>query len=473
MPTSLAIAFPWGRYHANPWGRHVNEAAVEWPPSPWRLLRGLYATWRARCPGLEAGVVHALLADLSQPPSFVLPESVVEAHTRHFMPDSRDLGTVRRSTDKAFDAFAVLERGAEVVATWGAELAPVGRAALAELASMLPYVGRAESLCEARVLEDGEAPPGGVACGPLPETAAIGLERAPLRLLVPRMPLEIDALVTRTTAVRRGGRMTPPGAYWALYEPVPDRARPLRRAPPPVRPVMTARWAVYGPARPSRYAAVAMGDVLRKACLSKYGRLFDGGCSAILAGKDADGNRLTGHGHAHYLATDDDDDGLIDHLTLWAPAGLEEREVAALAAIDRLTGFGHIADFRAVRLGLEGMGPAAEVVPTLTGPSFTWVSATPFAPSRHARRRSWEEHVAQSVADELRWRGLPAPTAVEVLAGSWLAFRRHRPTNERLRHARRASGLRLTFAEPVAGPLALGALGHFGLGLFLPGDRGS
>ena len=30
MPTAISLSFPWGRYHATPWGRHVNEAAVEW-----------------------------------------------------------------------------------------------------------------------------------------------------------------------------------------------------------------------------------------------------------------------------------------------------------------------------------------------------------------------------------------------------------------------------------------------------------
>lgn len=42
MPT-LKLRFPGGRYHATPWGHHVNEGLIEWPPSPWRLLRALIA----------------------------------------------------------------------------------------------------------------------------------------------------------------------------------------------------------------------------------------------------------------------------------------------------------------------------------------------------------------------------------------------------------------------------------------------
>ena len=36
----LAISFTFhaGRYHATPWGRHVNEADVAWPPDLWRPL---------------------------------------------------------------------------------------------------------------------------------------------------------------------------------------------------------------------------------------------------------------------------------------------------------------------------------------------------------------------------------------------------------------------------------------------------
>ena len=40
---ALAIRFVAGRYHATPWGRHVNEADVAWPPEPWRLLRAFVA----------------------------------------------------------------------------------------------------------------------------------------------------------------------------------------------------------------------------------------------------------------------------------------------------------------------------------------------------------------------------------------------------------------------------------------------
>ncbi|MFH1303100.1 MAG: type I-U CRISPR-associated protein Csb2, partial [Planctomycetota bacterium] len=42
---AIEMKFPTGKLHATPWGRHVNEGAVEWPPSPWRFLRALLAVW--------------------------------------------------------------------------------------------------------------------------------------------------------------------------------------------------------------------------------------------------------------------------------------------------------------------------------------------------------------------------------------------------------------------------------------------
>ena len=49
---TLSLRFLAGRFHATPWGHHVNEGCAEWPPSPWRLLRSLVAAWQAKLAGL-------------------------------------------------------------------------------------------------------------------------------------------------------------------------------------------------------------------------------------------------------------------------------------------------------------------------------------------------------------------------------------------------------------------------------------
>ena len=53
----LAIRFDFtaNRYHATQWGRHVNEGVLEWPPSPWRILRAIVATWQTHTAGPARG----------------------------------------------------------------------------------------------------------------------------------------------------------------------------------------------------------------------------------------------------------------------------------------------------------------------------------------------------------------------------------------------------------------------------------
>ena len=66
MPISVTIRFSAGRFHATPWGHHVNEGLPEWPPSPWRLLRALVATWKRKLADepLVEQVMPSVLAEL-------------------------------------------------------------------------------------------------------------------------------------------------------------------------------------------------------------------------------------------------------------------------------------------------------------------------------------------------------------------------------------------------------------------------
>src|SRR5262245_29971713 len=113
----LLLRFPAGRYHATPWGSHVNEGGVEWPPSPWRLYRALLATgftkldWGEVVPDVARELVYTLASKL---PEYRLPPAVV-AHTRHYMP------VLRGTPNKVLDTFAHV--GSELLAvSWGVEL---------------------------------------------------------------------------------------------------------------------------------------------------------------------------------------------------------------------------------------------------------------------------------------------------------------------------------------------------------------
>lgn len=475
MGTSLVITLPWGRYHATPWGRNVNEAAVEWPPSPWRLLRALYATWQGRLPDLTSEVVTPVLEALCAAPRYWLPQASF-AHSRHFMPLAEHQPGVTHKTSKAFDPFAVVERDAMLLVEWlDIDLDDAQRDVLARIAAAVPYLGRAESLCRIR-LAPRKTPVEELVtrshqlCSPLTDDVTLGLETETVRVLVPERPLDVKALTIRTSDVQRQRLPAPQGTRWVSYPAVsePERqpqSRPRRRPRPDA-----VRWAIVTKAKPSVHAAVAYGHVLRGAAMAQHDDAAAGGPSPTLSGKDADGRRREGHRHAHYLALDEDGDGLLDTLVLWAPEGLGGQELIAATRIRDLRSSEHVKDFRNCELGLEAVGSVVHVAPMLTGPAQVWTSHTPFSPPRHAKRhQDWHGHIEKQVREELERRGLDRPDEVELLTGRpWLAFRRHRPSKEKVRHARRAVGVHLIFASEVEGPIAIGALSHFGLGLFVP-----
>jgi len=452
VTTVVALRFQTGRYHATPWDRSVNEGAVEWPPSPWRLLRALYATWQDRAADLAAGEVEAALGALAVAPSYLLPRHA-EAHTRHYYPDSL------AGTDKVFDPFACLDPGSDLLVRWPVSLSPSASDCIDRLLRLLPYFGRADSLCDARLLTKPEisALPASGWC----EAGDLGdLSSPAARVLAPTVPLDLAALTSTTTAMRKAGRTTPAGARWLAYSVTPALTRPGATVGQEQRSAASTavRLSIASAVLPTVHEAVTYGHVLRRAVLSKLGDA----ASPTLMGKEQD-LRREGHAHAHYLSFDADGDRMLDTLVLWAPEGLGPSELAAIQRLRRLTS--GAPKFRPVRVAIEAIGDVHAVAPEVTGFSAVWRSRTPFAPYRHQAKDELAAFLERSVAVELRERGLPELTGLELLREPWLDFRRSRPGEAR---ERRAFGLRVELAEPISGPLSLGALSHFGLGLFSP-----
>ena len=153
--TAIELRFPAGRFHATPWGRHVNEGAVEWPPSPWRLLRALVATWKRKAPELaDDESMSSLLSALCSPPRFALPPATC-GHTRHYMPWFK-----KGPGDKTlvFDPFVVVDRETPVVILWPNLMLTEGdRELLKTLMPLVSTLGRAESWCEGGLIDSPAA----------------------------------------------------------------------------------------------------------------------------------------------------------------------------------------------------------------------------------------------------------------------------------------------------------------------------
>ncbi|GAA4199842.1 type I-G CRISPR-associated protein Csb2 [Microbispora amethystogenes] len=472
MAVVLAMRFPWGRYHATPWGRYVNEGAVELPPSPWRLLRTLYSIWQLRAPELDAHVVNGLLARLAVPPSYLIPPYRV-AHSRHYYPDTRHHAG-KASTDKAVDAFAVLDDDQTIYAIWPGELDPEQHDALARLAKSIPYIGRADSTCEAELLP--AVPPSAYGHGRAEPLGLDGEElgdgHEPAEVLCPELPLDLTALVMRPADVRGRKLLFPPSTRKITYAvPAPSRvSRPARRTE---ERTSVVRLAVSGVVQPPMAHAVPLMDALRGACikvLTRRGGAFD----SMLAGKSADGRPLAdGHRHAHFLPYDADGDGRIDEIIVWAPGGLVPREVDALDTVARreigvpsgVTGPRDLTMLLTAS-GHEDLLPAGWHQPAARH----WTSVTPFVPSRHRKpRQEPAEFLRQEVLRELGYRGERFPEVLVTagnLGSEFAGFVRHRWRARKPNGTPPGYRVDLEFAEPVEGPILLGHLSHFGLGLF-------
>ena len=466
MAVTVALRFPLGRYHATPWDRSVNEGAVEWPPSPWRLLRALVATWYTRWPELPAVTLDGLLAALGDPPSYRTPP-VRPGHTRHYLPDSEHKKGETGATDLTLDPYLSIGRDAELLVRWEVELPAEQRATLAKLLELVPYLGRADSICQARLLDTDPEPDGtwwrpGTGGG------------QSTRLLAPVKPIRRPILEMSTMEVRRARRTVPPETTWISYTATaPIALRAPRRDAPLVHAI---RFAVMSRAPVKSTHAILLADEFHRHAARK----FPDDRAAELLGH---GGAATNHGHAHWvpIAAGRQRGATVESLLVWAPQGLRPDEVAAILAIRDVTGRrrgrgneeGY--EFKGlppVELLLQAVGDVAQVAPELCTPARRWRSLTPYLPVRHRKRESLDEYLAEDVLAELAYRGLPAATVTrpdldDGLPDRWARdFRRYR-MDEHLGRARRGLGLRLEFTDDVPGPLLLGQLSHFGYGIFV------
>ena len=464
MTTVLRVEFPWGRYHATPWGRNVNEGLPEWPPSPWRVLRGLFASWKTRCAHLRAEDVEAALSQLAGSPTLHVP-AMKPAHLRHYMPQVGHRSIGKPDTTITFDPFAVIDHRAPIFLEWDVDMAAALREALDEIAAALSYLGRSESICDAALVSRTEHPE-------LMSWRPAGLDdRTDAEILCARHPFDLSDLLQSPDTVRKNGRLIPTGSRLVPYTKADSKQAPT--VANAWRPTYAAvRLAVHPRPRPVIADAVAVGELLRRAALKKH-RMP----SATLSGKRPSGAyRLDGHQHAHYLSlTQGQRSGAaapIDSLVVWVPGRLNGDELAALAQVKWLRAGRSAPRVPDIAVAVAAFGDIGEVAPEIVGPSSLWVSRTPFAPGRHGQKLSWVEHVRAEIERELSaYRDLPSPASVTVLNADARRYRRYRlPPKEAMGSSRRAAMVQIQFDQPLEGPIVLGSLSHFGLGLFVPSE---
>lgn len=415
MPV-LFLHFPSRRYHATPWGHHVNEGQIEWPPSPWRLLRALIATGYATLqwpgdgpPPVACSLIEKLAGVL---PRYRLPPGA-GAHSRHYMPLAK-FKNGREDTTLVFDTWAQVDDGTLAV-TWDATLSGEETRLLSELAERLGYLGRSESWVLARLAQPDESLPGDDDCFPCDGEQAPGREWEQVPLMAPlsverygrwrqtaidaesaklptvdtakkkltkeekkvleqRRKLEgsyppdlIACLQTTTGWLHQLGWSQPPGServfYWRRTNALEVGAPKVRRktfSAPPVEAMLLSMASASGNdhALPSVIRTLPQAELLHRALIKTASRNGDVP-GKVLTGCDELGKPLTEpHRHAHLLPLDLDDDGHLEHILIWAPMRLDASAQAAIRAVRTTFTKGGVGP---LRLALVGSGSLAEL----------------------------------------------------------------------------------------------------------------
>lgn len=532
----IALNFTAGRFHATPWGRHVNEGAPEWPPSPWRLLRSLVAVWKHKLGDRISEVeTKELLQHLSDTPQFRLPAAST-GHARHYMPWFKK-GPGDRT--KVFDAFVALPRDADVTMLWtGKELSADQRSALSLLLENLGWFGRAESWCSATLLDHDAVAKIEPNCVPMNGEPG-DRELEPVRVLcadpafvfdnehTPKLVLTEGRgknkqtiqtplydpdwhLCMETAALHEQRWSDPPGSRWVTYGRSPDCFR-VTYASRPKSAIkksrfQIARYAIDSAVLPLLQETLPVAEQARRGLRLHTETFF---------GKDAGGRPLTGHRHAYYLPTDEDGDGRLDHLTIVSETPFTEQEIRSLDRLQLRRRPGQEPPSAPIQLLLLGLASFDDLdyKPLPLRASARWVSATPFLATRHPKRRGQkrdaqelllspasflEAVLREEVARFASRRGnqsqrsvaaikticpLMDHNAFRIRPRDWrqdagdrtlraLQFKRFRQKRGDDGGRRLAGAFEIRFEEPVRGPICFGHSSHFGLGLFLPAADG-
>lgn len=440
---AIGLRFPAGRFHTTPWGRHVNEGVPEWPPSPWRLLRALVATWKIKVPDLDEREVTTVLRRLASPPSIHLPPATT-GHSRHYMP--LGLKGAYENRTKVFDAFVCVDRDSEVLVLWSdVELDDNHRETLNTLLTNVNYLGRAESWCEARLLDSAECEPNATPVNG--ETPSTNQELVRVLCADPDEAFEEKHvkpaggkasrakgkrphydpawhLCVETAQLHDEKWSDPPGSRWVNYvrrsdcfDP-PPKPRELPRREH--RKVQVVRYALDSAVLPPASETLPIAEEIRRQAINKFvdslGRRRYGNdwsweaykakklsvpLSPVLLGKDAEGNRrLDGHQHAFWLPADEDGDGRLDHVTVVAQEGFDGDD---LRALDRIRGLKRDEGAAPLRVLMVGMGRLDEFFPLPLQATCQWVSATPFVATRHPKARGKKRDAPELLASPLRF----------------------------------------------------------------------
>lgn len=227
MATTLRITLLSGRYGATPWDRSEFEGQVEYPPSPWRLLRAiLHGAFLLSCERdqLPEGVGAMVETLAASKPSYHLPfgefgqirgfrpgygcEPVAPLYTKGPTMYNANGKPKRRSF---IDSFLQLGAGTAIHVSWPVGLTADQRNLLGDCLAGLSYLGRAEYPALWQLVPS------------MPEANCWPDPAGTLQVLGSHLDGVISGLLMNPQTAREQGRPSLPGQQWLSYRYCPDR----------------------------------------------------------------------------------------------------------------------------------------------------------------------------------------------------------------------------------------------------------
>ena len=474
----ITIRFLNGKYHATPWGKHVNEGVPEWPPSTWRLIRAMIASWKRSLPDLPNDTVWPILQKMAaEIPSYRLPVAHL-AHSRHYMPAPLT-GTL------VMDTFVII--GDKPVAfIWkNLTLNETEFEIIENILKNIHYLGRAESWCTAEVSTVTYEPN----CTPYSEQDIGNTDL--VYVLTPKSSVkftdgmgknadaDLESITVTTSQLHDKKYMNPPGGKWVPYQlPQNSFERMLPVSDTSIGQINLVRYAIVSKIRPRIKDILRVGDIAKATCMSRYGKEYGGDVSPTFSGKGKEGVPLKGHQHAFYLPTYECQNSEIDHLTIISAKGFSKQEQTVLFDLPPLRSYN-----MTVNLLFQGCGTLDDFshIPILQE-SRRWVSCTPLVLSRYIKRRGKKPNVRvidglhEQIRNEIKNRygdsykvkTIKKRHKLNIYNTTVKPFEFYRWRSHGRMGADTAYDICLEFEEPVRGPINLGYSSHYGLGMFVP-----
>ena len=462
----LEFKFITGRYHATQWGKNVNEGIIDWPPSPWRILRAIISTWKLYTKFEDEKVVPILNKMCKSKVTFHIPNAV-QSHTRHYMPYANN------RTEKIIDSFIMMEKDQSVYAIWSMlNLDSSEESVLNTLIKKIRYIGRAESWCQVNLHKQKITPN----CIPLND-AIYENNLEIIDVMLPTNDATLSDLCIEASRTYKEQMSRPKGSRIIQYLRPHDCLTKIESNSARDSNVEVVRYMVVGNVPPDITQTITIGDSIKRSVMSIYGRQNNNEVTYTLSGKDKNREKLKGNNHASYIPTDENSDGKLDHVTIITKNRFTEQELSALSQLKTVR-YGQ----STINLVYEASGLVSDFhkVPILQT-SKRWASVTPFVLNRHMKLRgvSGNKVVVDGPVDQLK-REIRKKFGGDIQikniticdSKSSLTSNRKPIQFKRWRKDKLpgfgAYNVKIEFETEIQGPLLFGHGAHYGLGMFIP-----